>query len=201
MPRRQPKSVPESMLWRHLQEQAFSIEKTRRVLGGLTGGFVGRFCGGFLGLAGDFGGSCAGGFFIFGWRIFRRIFSVDFSFAFCDQKNPPQKSKSTTSMAAFWKIFHSRLKPRPAVSKFQVQHWNPPWNWNQVCLPIFLPPLRNSWSMATAPLEIPRQAGFKPHRLIGQEIAHSKARRQAEIYTSKTRMAPPNSLQAWREGD
>ena len=45
--------------------------------------------------------------------------------------------------------------------------------------------------MATAPLEILRQASFKPHRLTGQEIAHSKARRQAEIYTSKTRMAPP----------
>ena len=45
---------------------------------------------------------------------------------------------------------------------------------------IFLPRLRNSWSMATAPLEIPRLAGFKPHRLIGQEIAHSKARRQAD---------------------
>ena len=55
--------------------------------------------------------------------------------------------------------------------------------------------------MATAPPVIPRQAGFKPHRLTGQEIAHSKARRQAEIYTLKTRMAPPNSLQVWREGD
>ena len=29
--------------------------------------------------------------------------------------------------------------------------------------------------MATAPHEAPRQAGFKPHRLIGQEIAPSKA--------------------------
>ena len=38
--------------------------------------------------------------------------------------------------------------------------------------------------MATTPLEIPRQASFKPHRLIGQEFAHSKARRQEEIYTS-----------------
>ena len=55
--------------------------------------------------------------------------------------------------------------------------------------------------MATAPLEIPGQAGFKPHKLIGQEFAHSKARRQAEIHTSKEGMAPPNSLQVWREGD
>ena len=46
-----------------------------------------------------------------------------------------------------------------------------------------------------------RQAGFKPHELTGQENAHSKARRQAEIYTSKTRMAPPKSLQVCREGD
>ena len=35
--------------------------------------------------------------------------------------------------------------------------------------------------MATAPQETPRHADFKPHRLIGQEIVHSKARRQAEI--------------------
>ena len=42
--------------------------------------------------------------------------------------------------------------------------------------------------MATAPLKISRQAGFKPHRLTGQEIVRSKARGQAEIYTSKTRM-------------
>ena len=55
--------------------------------------------------------------------------------------------------------------------------------------------------MATAPLEIPRQAGFKPHKLIGQEIAHSKARRQAELKISKERMAPLNSLQVWKEGD
>ena len=48
---------------------------------------------------------------------------------------------------------------------------------------------------------IPRQAGFKPHKLIGQEVAQSKARRQAEIYISKKRMALPNSLQVWREGD
>ena len=57
-------------------------------------------------------------------------------------------------MAAFkfWKIFHCRLKPRPAQANFQF------------------------------PLEIPRQASFKPHRLLGQEIVQSKARRQAEIY-------------------
>ena len=76
-----------------------------------------------------------------------------------------------------------------------------PWNRNQVCLPIFWPRLRNSQSVATAPLERSKQAGFKLHRLMWQEIAHSKARRRAEIYTSKERMAPPNSLQVWREGD
>ena len=92
MPRRQPKSVPESMLWRRLQEQSFSIEKNRRVLEGLTDRFVGWFC---------------------------------------------ATAKSTTSMAVFWHVFHRRLNPRQAVSKFQVQHWNPPWNWNQVCLPFF----------------------------------------------------------------
>ena len=31
--------------------------------------------------------------------------------------------------------------------------------------------------MAAAPVKIPRQAGFKPHKLTGQEIAHSKARK------------------------
>ena len=176
-------------------------KKTLHALGSLTGGFVGRFCSDFLGLAGGFRGGRAPAVFLFSaggfsGGFFRRIF-------FCILRHPPQKStaKSTTSMAVFWQIFHRRLNPSPAVSKFQVQHWNPPWNRNQVCLPFFVPRLRNSWSMATTPLEIPRQAGFKPHSLTGQEIAHSKARRQAEIYTSKTRMAPPNSLQVWKEGD
>ena len=36
-------------------------------------------------------------------------------------------------------------------------------------------------------LEIPTEAGFKPHRLIGQEIAHSNARRQAEKKRTRQR--------------
>ena len=99
------------------------------VLGGLTGGFVGRFCGGFLGLAGGFWGSRGPADFLFSAggfssEFFRRIFLLDFA----TKKNPLQKSteKSTASVEVLWKIFHSRLNPRPAVSKFQVQHWNPP---------------------------------------------------------------------------
>ena len=84
-------------------------QKARRVLGGLTGGF--------LGLVGGFRGGRAPADFFFSAGGFS---AADFS------------------MAVFWKIFRRRLNPRPAVSKFQVQHWNPPWNWNQVCLPISL---------------------------------------------------------------
>ena len=88
----------------------------------------------------DFGGLCAdelmtclfsaGGF---SGGFFRRIF-------FCilrPKQHQLEKSaeKSTTSMAASWRIFHRTLKARPAVSKFQVERRNPPWNWNQVCLP------------------------------------------------------------------
>ena len=83
MPIRQPKSVPASMLWRRLQAQTFSIDKSQPVLGGLTSGFVGRFSSGLLGLAGGFrGGRAPADFFIFGWR-----FPAVFSFVFCDQKS------------------------------------------------------------------------------------------------------------------
>ena len=100
MPRRQPKSVPESMLWKCLQEPSFSIKKTRREPGGLTGGFVGRFCGGFLGLAGGFRGGCAPADFLFS----AGGFSGGFFFCILRPKNPPQKSttKSTASTAVFW---------------------------------------------------------------------------------------------------
>ena len=102
----------------------------------------------------------------------------------------------------FWTIFHSRLKRRLAVSKLQVQHWYPPWNWNQVCLPNFFATSKEPGAWQPLLLKSPpRQAGLKPHKLIGQEITHSKARKQAEIYTSKKRMAPRNSLQVWTEGD
>ena len=42
------------------------------------------------------------------------------------------------------------------------------------------PPEKSTKIFATAPLEIPKQARFKPRMLIGQEIVYSKARRQAE---------------------
>ena len=37
--------------------------------------------------------------------------------------------------------------------------------------------------MATAPQKTQRKADFKPHKLIGNEITHSKAKRQAEVHT------------------
>ena len=51
--------------------------------GGVMGG--GGLCEGVSG-----GGLTPGGFFDSSRRIFRRIFLADFSFVFCDQKNPPQ---------------------------------------------------------------------------------------------------------------
>ena len=91
-------------------------EKTWRVLGGLTDGFVGRFCGGFLGLAGGFWGDRASADFLFSaggfsGGFFRRILLL--------YVWPRNHRKHTTSMAAFRKIFHGRLKPRSTVSKFQ----------------------------------------------------------------------------------
>ena len=146
------------------------------------------------------GSSRTGGCFVFGWRILRWIFSVDFSFVLCIK---------TSTANTHRKIHHFHgglLEYLPPVG------WNPDRPWanskfstetlhevGMVFLPIFLSRLRNSWSMATAPLEIPRQAGFKPHKQIRQEITHPRARRQAEIYTPKRRMAPQNSLQVWRE--
>ena len=116
----QPKSVPESMLWRCLQEQAVSIEqKARRAVpralevwqADLLVGNAADFWAWLV----DFGG-------VMRWRIFCfRLpdFTVDFFgrffFSFCDSKNPPKKS--TTFMVALWKVFHSRLKPRPAVEQ------------------------------------------------------------------------------------
>ena len=165
-------------------------QKTQRVLGGLTGRFVGRFCGGFLGLAGGFRGGRAPADFLFSaggysgrfWRIF---------FCICDQKNLPQKStaKSTASMAVFWQIFHRGLNPRPTVSKFQVQHWNPEIGTRFVCPSFF--------AASKKFLEHGNRSGNPQDRQVltdrtGQEIAHSKARRWVEIYTSKTRIAPPN---------
>ena len=66
--------------------------------------------------------------------LFRRIF-----FCILRPKNPPRKStaKSTTCMAVFWQIFHRRLNPRPAASKFQVQHWNPPEIGTRFVCPFF----------------------------------------------------------------
>ena len=139
----------------------------------------------------DFGGVVRRRIFCFRLADFRRIFSADFSFAFCDQKNPPQKSTATwRSFGRFSTVGWTPDRPG-ANSKFSTGTL--PDSGTRFVSPLLLPRLRNSWSMATAPLEIPKQAGFKPHRLTGQEIVHSKARRQAEIYTSKTRMAPPNS--------
>ena len=56
----------------------------------LSQGGGGRVMGGGLceGVSG--GGFTPGGFFDSSRRIFRRMFLADFSFAFCDQKNPPQ---------------------------------------------------------------------------------------------------------------
>ena len=52
-------------------------------------------------------------------------------------------------------------------------------------------------SKVTVPREMPRETSYEPDRLTGKEITHSKARRQAEIDTSKKRMAKPSSLQGW----
>ena len=59
MPRRQPKSVPESCFEDASKSNPSQSKNSQRVLGGLTGGFVGRFCGGLLGLAGGFWGGRA----------------------------------------------------------------------------------------------------------------------------------------------
>ena len=64
--------------------KAQDLESLSRGGGGVTGGGVG-FVRGVSG-----GGFTPGGFFDSSRRIFRRIFLADFSFAFCDQKNPPQ---------------------------------------------------------------------------------------------------------------
>ena len=131
----------------------------------------------------DSGGSCAGDFLFWAGGFSGGFLSADFSFAFCDQK--------TTA-----KIHHFHgglLEDFPPEAETQTGHEQIPSSELEPSLklesglsaPFFWPRLRNSWSMATAPLEIPRQASLKPHRLIEQEIAHSKARRQAETYISK----------------
>ena len=157
MPRRQPKSVPEFMLSDASTSKPPQSKKARRVVGVWRADLLVGFAADFWAWLVDFGGGRASAEFLFSvggfsGGYFRRFFFLCILWP----NNPLQKS--TTSMAAFWKIFHCRLKPRPAVGKFKVQHWYTPWNWNQVCLPNFLPRLRSSWSMATAPLEIPRQA-------------------------------------------
>ena len=238
MPRRQPKRVLESMLWRRLQEQACSIEKTRRaphlvlrilfsflcpvhpalpqaiffpkilsfwdlgstlssrekaasrgwVLGTVLDGVAPQekkenpffwrvkksevlpmeawqadllvgFAADFGAWLVDFGGSCAGGFFVFGWRIFRWIFSAYFSFVFCDQKI--QRQNPPLPWRFFWRVTTVGWNPdRPwANSKFSTGTL-PEIEIRFVCP--FFRRLRKSW-------------------LIGQEIAHSKARRQSEI--------------------
>ena len=157
------------------------------VFGCLTGGFVGRFCGGLLGLADGFRGDRAPADFLFSaggfsGGFFRRIFLLHFA-------TKISTAKSTTSMAVFWQIFHHRLNPRPAGrEQIPSSALEPSLKLDPGLSANFLPRLRNYWSMATVPLEIPRRASFKPHRLTGQEIAHSNVRRQAEIHTSKTRM-------------
>ena len=238
-------------------------KKGRRALGGLTSGFVGRFCGGFLGLAAEKQEACtttterisfgelfwpqrktfqaSGGyknpikrkkaittteifppwppFFSgkekfctgagrcmlsfsqwlvdFGGVVRRQIYCFRladfpaeffrwiFLLHFVTKKSTTKSTEnSTNEVAANWKIFHRRLKPRPAMSKLQVQHWYPPWNWNQVCLPNFSTS-KELLEHGNRSSENPKTRGFKPHRPIGQGIAHSKARWQAEIYTSK----------------
>ena len=145
MCRKQPKGVPESMLWCRLQEWAFSID--------LTGGFVGRFCSGFLGLAGGFRGAHAGGFFVRGWRIFRRIFSAEFSLVFCDQNNQLQNSTE--------KCFHSRLKPdRPwANSKFSTGSLKVESGLSAH----FFATSKELLEHGNRSSGIPRRASFKPH--------------------------------------
>ena len=56
-------------------------------------GFAGNFCGGFLGMAGGFRVVAPADFFVFGWRIPRRFFSVDFPLYFVSKhhrKHPPK---------------------------------------------------------------------------------------------------------------
>ena len=55
----------------------------------LRGGGGGGLWGGGS-VRGSQGGFTSGGFFDSSRRIFWRIFLADFSFAFCDQKNPPR---------------------------------------------------------------------------------------------------------------
>ena len=92
VPRRQPKSVPESMLSScedASQEQNLLNRKKPGVyLEVWQGGFVGRFCGGILGLAGGFRRGRAPADFCFWLADFPApFFSGLFSFAFCDQKS------------------------------------------------------------------------------------------------------------------
>ena len=61
-------------------------KKTRRVLGGLTGGVVGRFCGGFLGLAGGFRGGCVPADFMFSAGGFPADFFSGFFLYFATKK-------------------------------------------------------------------------------------------------------------------
>ena len=84
-------------------------KKPQRVLGGLTGGFVARFCGRFLGLAGGFKGGHAPAVSCF--RLADLLADFFRGFFFCMLQPKESMYKSTTSMAAFWKIFH-RLNPQ-----------------------------------------------------------------------------------------
>ena len=88
-------------------------------------GFAADFWAWLVDLGG--GGSCAPGSFVFGWWIFRRIFSADFSLVFCDPKihcknpqvNPPLPWRP-------FGRFSSVLNPRPAVSYFKFSTGTPP---------------------------------------------------------------------------
>ena len=181
-------SVPQNGRVHLLGIDKSKASRKKTAFGGLTGGFVGRFCGGFLGMAGGFQGARAPADFLFSaGGFFRRIFLCLVT------------TKDTAKIHRKIRHFHGGLLEvgwspgRPwANSKFSTGTLHE-IGIRFVC-PFFKSRLRNSWSIATAALEIPRQASSKPHRLIGQEISHSKARRQAETYTSKKRMAPPNAL-------
>ena len=81
-------------------------------------------------------------------------------------------------MAAFCKSVESRPKPKQAVSQLQAQHWHPPLQSESGLAAGF-----SFLLCLTAPQETQRKAGFEPHKLIGKEITHSKARRQTEVYT------------------
>ena len=118
------------------------------------------------------GGGYYGGFF---WWIFFG--------GFRDLKNRIQKNHHFHG--GFCKTVESTLKPKQAVSQLRAQHWYPPLKLESGMAASFsfLPCLRNSQSKATAPQETQRKARFKPNKLIGKEITHSKARRQAEVYT------------------